>query len=78
LKQQVSKSFAERYLTLACSALVNGDFVAGKTFFKEAITIYPLIFKNRNFWKATVGLAFGTKGIKLYQTAKKYLLQLTS
>lgn len=76
LKRQLSASFCERLLALACSALVNGNDSAGKAFLREAMAIYPFVFKKVNFWKALLGCAIGKDGIRLYQAAKKYLTQI--
>jgi glycosyltransferase involved in cell wall biosynthesis len=75
LKRQVSLSFATRLMDLACGALVNRDFDAGKSFFKVAVGISPWILRKLSFWKVAAGLTFGPGGIRIYQAAKKNLVR---
>ena len=73
LKRQIFKSFGERALKLACSALTSGDFATGRMFFREAVRMSPWIIKSPLSWKAAGGLTIGPTGINLYQSAKKAL-----
>jgi len=71
LKKQVSFSFAERAIKLATTSLVNGDFSAGRIFFKEAIRMTPWILKNPLSWKVAVRITIGPVGFRFYQSVKK-------
>ena len=73
LKRQISLSFAESAVNLACRAFSRRKYADGKMFFREGIRISPWILKNPFFWKAAGGLTIGPTGIRFYQSAKKAL-----
>jgi hypothetical protein len=70
LKQQVSRAFGERAMTLAYNALSNEDFFFGRTCFIEALKMFPKSYNNILFLKCAVVLIVGPKCLKFYRLLK--------
>jgi len=71
LKQQVSRSFGERAMSLAYNAFSNGDFSFGRTCFIEALKMCPQSHNNVLFWKSAAMFIAGHNGLKFYRFLKK-------
>lgn len=72
LKRQVFGAFGEQAMKLACKAFSDGDFSTGREFFKEAMRIFPLVFKKVVFWKAAARLAAGPMGASVYRLLREH------
>ena len=73
LKKRVCLSFAERFITLAKTAIINGDYFTAKSFIKEAPRVCPQIQMNLRYWLIAVGVSSGPNGYRFYKFMKKVL-----
>jgi glycosyltransferase involved in cell wall biosynthesis len=73
LKRNTFLSFGKRALQLANIALNKGDFHTARMCLKKAIKFSSRIITKVQFWKVTLKIVAGKKGIKLSQALKRYL-----
>ena len=73
LKRRVCLSFAERFIKLAKTAVINGDYNTAKNFIKETLRVYPWISINPRYWLIAVGVSIGPNGYRFYKFMNRFV-----
>jgi hypothetical protein len=67
-RRRITRAFASRALSLACSAFDKDDAASGRKFMKAAMTILPGVIRTALFWKTAARGAAGPNVVRFFRS----------